>query len=116
MLRQKCSYRKDTETFGKTKSKEKIELKFGIWPKQVKAEFPAENSNIWWCHQIMSRHIQNVFLLFWKFLRYLVRVQSMCFTSINWSSLSRKKYGGVYSRSSPSAITKAKHVGGNKVN
>ena len=30
MLRQKCSYRKDTETFGKTKSKEKIELKFGI--------------------------------------------------------------------------------------
>ena len=50
MLRQKCSYRKDTETFKKSKSKEKIELKFGTWPKQVKAEFPAENSNIWWCH------------------------------------------------------------------
>ena len=30
MLRQKCSYRKHTETHRKLKSKEKVELKFAI--------------------------------------------------------------------------------------
>ena len=30
MLRQTCSYRKDVQTYKKSKSKEKIELKFAI--------------------------------------------------------------------------------------
>ena len=42
MLRPSCFYRKDIETCKKQKSKEKIELKFAIWQKRVKAKFPAE--------------------------------------------------------------------------
>ena len=48
MLRQKCSYRKDVQTYKKSKSKEKIELKFAIWQKQVETKFPAENADTWW--------------------------------------------------------------------
>ena len=50
MLRQKCSYIKDIETCKKPEIKEKIELKFAIYQKQVKANLPAENSNTWWLH------------------------------------------------------------------
>ena len=46
MLRQKCSYRNDIETRKKLNSNEKIELKFEIYQKQVKAKFPVENADI----------------------------------------------------------------------
>ena len=46
MLRQKCSYKNDIETCKKPRSKEKIELKFAIYQKQVKAKLPAENADI----------------------------------------------------------------------
>ena len=50
MLWQKCSYGKDIETLSqKTKSKEKIELSLESKKKKVKANFPAENDDIWWC-------------------------------------------------------------------
>ena len=48
MLRQKCSYRSNIESCKKSKSKEKIELKFTIWGKQVKAKLLAEKADIWW--------------------------------------------------------------------
>ena len=48
MLRQKCCYKNDVETCKKPKIKEKLELKFAIWLKQVKAKLPAENADIWW--------------------------------------------------------------------
>ena len=41
MLRQKCSYGKGIETQKRLRCKEKVELKLGIWHKQVKAKFPA---------------------------------------------------------------------------
>ena len=50
MLKQKCSNRKDIKASKKSKSKEKIELKFAIQQKQVKAKFPAENADILWFH------------------------------------------------------------------
>ena len=43
MLRQEGCYKDDIET-GKAK---RIELKFTIWQKQVKAKLPAENADIW---------------------------------------------------------------------
>ena len=46
MLRQKCSYKNDIKICKKPKSKEKVELKFAIQQKQVKAKLPAENGNI----------------------------------------------------------------------
>ena len=46
MLRQTCSYRNDTETHRKPKSKEKIELKLTIRQKQVKSKLSAENADI----------------------------------------------------------------------
>ena len=45
MLRQKCSYRSDIKTSKKPKSKVKIELKFTIEQKQVKAKLTAENAD-----------------------------------------------------------------------
>ena len=48
MLRRKCSFRNDIETHRKPKSKEKTELNFAIWQKQVQVKLPAENSDIWW--------------------------------------------------------------------
>ena len=48
MLRQKCSYRSDIKTCKKPKSKVKIELKFTIEQKQVKAKLTAENADNWW--------------------------------------------------------------------
>ena len=46
MLRQKCSYRNDIETLKKLESREKIELKFAIQQKQLKAKLPAENADV----------------------------------------------------------------------
>ena len=46
MLRQKYSYRKDIKTRQKRKSNKKIELKHGIYQKQVKVKFPTANANI----------------------------------------------------------------------
>ena len=46
MLRQKCFYRNDIETRKKRKSKEKIELKFAIYQKQVKPKLPAGNDDM----------------------------------------------------------------------
>ena len=117
MLRQKCSYRNDIETCEKPKSKEKLELKFGIYQKQVNAKFPAENADIWWlqwkCHVIFK----NICLLFWKFLSYLKCV--LGFESIYSSYISRKNYDGSNFTptppSPPSDITRSKYVGGNRV-
>ena len=64
MLRQKSSYRKDIETDKKTKSKEKIELKFTIEQKQVKANFLQKILIYDDFNNKMSRHIQNVFCFF----------------------------------------------------
>ena len=47
MSRRKYSYKKDIETCKKPKTKEKIELKFPIQQKQVKAKFPTGNVDIW---------------------------------------------------------------------
>ena len=68
MLRQKRSYRKGIETRKKSKSNEKIELKFAA--QQLQAKFPAENANICWLQLKISCLIQKVVLLFWKFLSY----------------------------------------------
>ena len=46
MSRQKCPYKNDIETHKKPKSKEKIELKFAISQKQVKAKLSAEKADI----------------------------------------------------------------------
>ena len=46
MFKQMFSCRKVIKTCKKPKRKEKIELKFAIWQKQVKAKIPAENSDI----------------------------------------------------------------------
>ena len=46
MLRQKCSYRNDIETLKKLGSRAKIELKFAIQQKQLKAKLPAENADV----------------------------------------------------------------------
>ena len=64
MLRQKSSYRKDIETDKKTKSKEKIELKFTIEQKQVKANFLQKILIYDDFNNKMSRHIQNAFCFF----------------------------------------------------
>ena len=44
--RQNCFYRKDSETRKTPKKKEKTELKFSIYQKQVKAKFPTEIADI----------------------------------------------------------------------
>ena len=44
--RQNCFYRKDSETRKTPKKKEKTELKFAIYQKQVKAKFPTEIADI----------------------------------------------------------------------
>ena len=86
MSRQKCPYKNDIETHKKPKSKEKIELKFAIQQKQVKAKLSAEKADIW------SRQIHiftNVTLLLLRtFLIYFVCIPS--FKLINSSSLPRK--------------------------
>ena len=46
MLRQKCSYKKETETRKEPKSIEKVELQFAICEKQENAKFSAENADI----------------------------------------------------------------------
>ena len=46
MLRQKRSYKSDIEPRKNPKSKEKREIKFAIYQKQVKAKVPAENADI----------------------------------------------------------------------
>ena len=57
MLRQKCSYKSDIEPRKNPKSKEKREIKFAIYQKQVKAKVPAENADIWWLERKILRHI-----------------------------------------------------------
>ena len=93
MLKQTCSDRSDMEILKKPKSKEKIELKFVIQQKQVKAKLPAENADIWLLQQTFSRHIQKAFITFLSFFKLLS--MCACFKSINTSSLSRKKYNAV---------------------
>ena len=46
MLRQKCSYKKETETRKEPKSIEKVELQFAIYEKQEKGKFSPENADM----------------------------------------------------------------------
>ena len=64
------------KTLKKPKNKEKIELKYAVQQKQKNPKFSAENADIRWHQQKIHVVFKIFFLLFWKFISYLVRVSS----------------------------------------